>query len=170
MRRVLLAVAGWLLAAALMVVVGTLAVTLLGTGITGGQVQPLSREAVAQALARSGEQTSTTAMPPASGSPTAPSTAGPSPPASAVPVPSTGQVTRALDSPGGSVIAQCTDSTVYLISWTPRQGFETDEQIRGPAPTAYVKFDSDVLDVLLTVSCQDGVPIPSVVNETEADD
>lgn len=174
MRRGLLASVGWLLAAAVAVGVGTIAVSVVGTGITGGQTQPLSLEAVASALARSGEPTTTEAM---TTSPTPPPTSAPSQAprptqsTTAAPTSAAAPVTRTLDSPGGGVIATCTGTTVYLDSWTPRQGFVTDDVERGPGATAYVAFDSDDgdgdIDVDITIACEDGIPVHSISTEED---
>lgn len=178
MRRLIFAVAGWLLAATVAVVVGLLAVSLLGTGITGEQVRPLSSEDVARALAQVARESSSPSTQPPAGStavtnspvpsPAVPPSVVPNPPAPSPSTTSTGQVTRALHSAGGNVIAQCTGTMVYLVSWTPRQGFETDDVIRGPAPAAFVKFDSENLDVFLTINCRDGAPV--LVEAGEVDD
>jgi hypothetical protein len=154
MRRILAGVTGWLLAAALAVVVGLLAVSLLGTGITSGQTHPLSHAAVNRALAHATRQPSATP---------APSTSTPStPPASpTTPAPTSSDqkhAVRALGTRGGSIIARCTGNTAYLVSWSPRQGFETDDHVRGPAPTAFIKFDGEDLDVYTTISCRNGTP------------
>ncbi|MGH3319878.1 MAG: hypothetical protein ACRDN9_06785 [Streptosporangiaceae bacterium] len=156
MRRVLLAVAGWLVAGAVAVVVGLLAVSLLDSGITGRRVQPLSQEAVASALARA------TAVPSAPSSPARAESPTPAPSPSV-----SGQVTRALDAPGGSVIARCRGTNAYLVSWTPRQGFESDDQVRGPARTVSAKFESEDLDVFVTVNCRGGAPVSHVATERD---
>lgn len=179
MRSGLLAAAGWLLAAGVAVAVGTLAVSLVGTGITGGQAQPLSQGAVASALAQSLERTptvSTTTSPSPESSPSQPSPPAPSTTAGSAPptasTPAVAPVTRTLDSPGGGVSATCTGATVYLDSWTPRQGFETDDVARGPAATAYVAFDSvdgDGVDVDVAIGCEDGIPVLSVTTDAGDD-
>lgn len=148
MRRTLLAATGWVLAASVGVLVGLLAVSLLGAGITGEQIRTLDSQEVARALADASEHPP---VPPGQSSP------GPTSPAPAPPT-SSEQVTRALNSSGGTVIAQCTGSSVYLVSWTPQQGFESDDVIRGPAAAAFLKFESEDLDVLLIIDCRDGIP------------
>jgi hypothetical protein len=164
MRRVVFAVTGWLLAAAVAVVVGLLAVSLLGSGVTSGQVQPLSRQAVNRALARATQPSSAPPEPPRSGSSSPPA----SPARSPSPPSGTNQIVRAFGTPGGSIIARCAGSTVYLVSWSPRQGFEIDDHVRGPAPTAFIKFEAENFDVYTTVSCQQGGPVAH--SATEHDD
>lgn len=65
-------------------------------------------------------------------------------------------------------MARCRAGTVSLVSWTPRQGFEIDDPVRGPGRTAYVTFDSDDLEVHVTVACRGGVP--TALTATERDD
>lgn len=149
MRRILLVIGGWLLAAAAAAAVGLLAVSLLGSGITAERVQPLSQQQAASALAHAG--------------PTGTPRAGPT----TTPTTTVRSVTRPLHSPGGSVIARCTGSTVYLLSWTPGQGFESDDEIQGPARTAYVKFESDHLDVYLTITCRNGTPVATAATDPD---
>jgi hypothetical protein len=153
MRRVLAAITGWLLAAALAVVAGLLAVSLLGTGITSGQTHSLSHAAITQALARAPNHPSTAPTPSTSSSPPAP------PSRSSSRATGHKQDTRALGSPGGSIIARCSGKTAYLVSWSPRQGFETDDHIRGPARTTFIKFDAEDFDTYTTVSCRNGIPV-----------
>lgn len=159
MLRILAALAGWILTAAAAVAAGLLAVSILGTTITDSRVQPLSHHDVAQALAHTPHQPPTTPTPSTSRTP----------PPSTPPRTSTGteQVTRALGTPGGSIIARCTGTTAYLVSWSPRQGFDTDDQIRGPAPTTYLKFDGDDLDVYTTISCRNGTPVAHAATEPD---
>lgn len=169
----MLAVGGWLLAAAAATAVGLLALSLLGSGITAERSQPLSQRQAAAALAHAGDSSSATGRP--SPSSTAPTTTSRTPtPSPSTPSPTTrpsttsrDQVTRVLSSPGGNVIARCTGSTVYLLSWTPRQGFETDDHFQGPTDTAYLKFDSDDLDVHVTVTCHNGIPTAETATEPE---
>jgi hypothetical protein len=59
-------------------------------------------------------------------------------------------------SPGGSVLAECRSAGAYLVSWSPVQGYEATDVIRGPASTARVVFESDANSVTVTVSCPDG--------------
>ena len=63
-----------------------------------------------------------------------------------------------LTSPGGEVVASCQAAGVYLISWSPLQGYEVDGVARGPAATARVTFASNVNQVIMVVSCSGGVP------------
>lgn len=174
--RTLALVAGWALAAVAAAVVGVLSLSLLGSGITGGQVHVLSARDAASAWASAtpgpgsgapGPGTTTTA-PTGPSTDTAPSTEATPPSGSTANAttrtasPSSSgpkAVTRALASKGGTVVARCRAGQVYLVSWTPRQGFEIDDPLRGPGSTAYVKFDSDELEVHVTVGCRGGRPV-----------
>lgn len=81
------------------------------------------------------------------------STPSATPPAS--PQSSSGTV---LSSGGGTVVAGCATEGAYLLSWSPQQGFEARNVVRGPAATAQVVFKSSQRTVTMTVSCTAGVP------------
>ena len=61
-------------------------------------------------------------------------------------------------SKGGEVVADCQASGAYLLSWSPLQGYEIDDVVRGPAPAARVTFESNGGDVTMVVTCSGGVP------------
>ena len=101
---------------------------------------------------------------PASPSPTASHRPRPSGSASPTPTPSpastqTTQAPTVLTSQGGSVVAECVPGGAYLLSWSPTQGYEAGQVVRGPAPTAQVTFDSTANSLLMVVSCSTGVPV-----------
>ncbi|MEV0225365.1 hypothetical protein [Streptomyces sp. NPDC050704] len=60
---------------------------------------------------------------------------------------------------GGSATAECRpDGTVYLVSWSPADGYHFDEDVgRGPAPTARLEaepsLDDDAEDLTYEISC-----------------
>lgn len=162
MRRTLLAITGWLFAAAVAALVGTLAVSLLGSGLASGKTHPLSPHAVDEALAHAQRSASPRPSAPTS-APLAPSTPATRTSTSARPA----QATRVVTTPGGSIIARCQGHSVYLVSWTPRQGFESDDEIRGPARTAYLEFESDHLKVHVTIQCRRGAPHPQIATRED---
>ena len=99
----------------------------------------------------------------ASADPTTSPRPHPSPSASArpTPTPTPTQSTPAptvLTSQGGSVVAECLPGGAYLLSWSPTQGYEAGQVLRGPAPTAQVTFQSTANSVTMAVSCSTGVP------------
>jgi hypothetical protein len=110
MARRLIITAGWLAAAILAVLVGLLAVTLIGDGLTSPIARPLSRSEVERELA---------------GQPT------PSP-AQSVPVSPSPSVRKAEPlskrTRGGTVIARCDGGVPIVVSMTPAQGFEVHER------------------------------------------
>jgi hypothetical protein len=55
-------------------------------------------------------------------------------------------------------VATCQPAGAYLVSWSPQQGYEVGDIIRGPAATARVTFESRVNEVTMVVSCSAGVP------------
>jgi hypothetical protein len=83
------------------------------------------------------------------------------------PSPSPSTVTRLLTSVGGSVVASCTGSgagaQVYLVSWSPAQGFTVNGPVnRGPGQQAEIEFDSGGQSVDVHVACSASGPVQSV--------
>jgi hypothetical protein len=87
--------------------------------------------------------------------PSASASARPTP--TPTPTPSTPAPT-VLTSQGGSVVAECLPGGAYLLSWSPTQGYEAGQVLRGPASTAQVTFQSTANSVTMAVSCSTGVP------------
>jgi hypothetical protein len=100
----------------------------------------------------------TTARPPAV--PSSSSSSSPAPP------PSSGGAV--LTSAGGEAVATCQGADAYLISWSPRQGYQVGDVIRGPALTARVTFESHANRVTMVVTCSAGTP--SATSHTWAGD
>ena len=170
--RILAGVGAWLLGAATATAGSLLAVSLLGQGIAASPGQQLTADAVNRALAREAHDASEAAtssarprvrMPPV----TSPATTRPAAsPAAPVPAPSaTAAASPAAASPssgtvlmslGGSVLAECRPTGAYLVSWSPVQGYEATDVIRGPVTTARVVFESGANSVTVIVSCPDG--------------
>jgi hypothetical protein len=146
-RRVILAVAGWLAAALVATAVGVAAVSLLGEGISDSATRPLSADEVRRALARS----TPAPTPSPTGSAARPPAAGPA---------------RSFSTAGGTVIAGCAGDQATLSSWSPAQGFHSEDVARGPAPTASLTFESDEEEIHVAVDCASGRP----QLRTEADD
>jgi hypothetical protein len=177
-RRVVLGVLGWLAVAVSAVTIGLLTVSLIGRGITYGTSQPLSSDAVARALEQAGA--TGTSTPISGGTPTAtPSspTGGPTPrhpnnthQAAPTDQPAPGAEVASLWSDGGTVIARCQGRTAYLTSWSPHQGYETDEAERGPDRKTSVQFESASREVKVIVTCVNGRPHAEVENDDDSDD
>lgn len=158
MGRGLVAVLGWAVAVSSATAVSVAAVDLLGEGITGRSVQPLSPAEVERALDQA------TATPP--GGNTASPSESPSGSPSASPGAS-GGVTRVLAVGGGTVVASCARGQVTIRSWSPNQHFTADLKDRGPDRTASIEFESDDEEYEVDVSCDDsGAPVA----QTAADD
>jgi hypothetical protein len=77
------------------------------------------------------------------------------------PSPSPQPTTTVLASTGGTVIAGCQLAGAYLYSWSPAQGYEARNVVRGPAATAKVTFTSSRRQVVMVISCSSGVPAAS---------
>jgi hypothetical protein len=191
--RILFGAAAWLLGAATATTGSLLAVSLLGQGITGNSAQLLTQDAVNSALASEAAQGPAPGAPPASPSVPPPSlqpAATPSPvptsasprpatvattppapppsPTSTAPPPSSGGGGAVLTSAGGEVVATCQGAQSYLVSWSPRQGYQVGDVIRGPALTARVTFESRANRLTMAVSCSAGVP--SAMSHTRTGD
>ncbi|MQA98430.1 MAG: hypothetical protein GEV11_28955 [Streptosporangiales bacterium] len=160
-RRVLLAVAGWLVAAGLAVGVGLAAINVLGQGLAGPSVRPMSSLEIEQALATADRGAS-----PVPETPTGPVTTPPASP-SASPTGSTPRGQR-FSSSGGSGLAYCVGDRAELAWWTPAQGFEVEDVQKGPARHAKVKFEGDDAEVEVELSCTpDGKLTERTKSETD---
>lgn len=165
--RILIAVCAWSLGAAAATGGAYLAVSILGEGFTSAPSQQLTVAMVKRALASEAAETSapaaTTPAPVPSvklGGTATPITrrhapATPTPAASPSPRSPGGTV---LSSQGGTIVAGCESAGAYLESWSPQQGFEARNVVRGPAATAQVAFKSSQSTVTMVVSCSAGVP------------
>lgn len=136
--RSLLAVVGWLAAAGAATTIGVVAVGAIGSSIAGTTISPLSQQQVDRALALSSQ---TASRQPTVTSPTSP-----------------GGVTRAIGTPGGTIIARCLAGKATLMSWSPAQGYEGGEIHRGPAVTAAVTFETNDTGIRVRIDCSAGVP------------
>jgi hypothetical protein len=149
MARRLIITAGWLAAAVLAVLVGLLAVTLIGDGLTSPIARPMSQDEVARELA---------AQP--SSPPSA--SASPSPSSSATPRPSAEPLSKRTR--GGTVIARCDGGTPVIVSMTPAQGFEVHERDGDEGEFRSISDNHDRVKV--DVSCAgSGQPAVSVRDE-----
>jgi serine/threonine-protein kinase len=171
-RRILFGVAAWLLGAATATAGSLLAISLLGQGITADPGQLLTQDAVTRALATEAAEaspppvtapSSQLASPSASVTPAATVTPTPHTPDPAVPAAPVASEGTVLTSAGGEVVASCQPAGAYLISWSPRQGYEVNGVTRGPAVTARVTFSTVTVspsasEVTMVVSCSAGVP------------
>lgn len=145
MNRRWLTALGWLLTVTTASAVGLITVSLFSGGLTGNSTAPLSSDAVSEALASANAS---------SASPAAPTDP---------PFADTGKA-HSLGSPGGTLIARCDGADAYLDSWTPAQGWEVEDHLRGPARSTMVTFEgdndsNDDRQVTVTVTCRSGQPV-----------
>jgi hypothetical protein len=63
-------------------------------------------------------------------------------------------------------MATCESAGAYLLYWSPDQGFEADDVIRGPAAVASVTFQNLTSGIVMRVSCSGGTPIAHVGHDT----
>ncbi|WP_306215155.1 hypothetical protein [Actinoplanes sp. RD1] len=114
-RRTLLGAASWLGAAAVAVLVGLAAISIIGAGLTSTTARPLSEADVARRL---------DAVPTAS----APASAPASPSAEAS-LGTPRAATRTFSTRGGTVVARCEEEGgPEIVSMSPRPGFELHDQ------------------------------------------
>jgi hypothetical protein len=139
-----LGVAGWLVAAAVAIAVGVVAVRAIGSGIAGDTTRPLSDQQVRRALA----------------------TATPVPTSSAAGT-GGGPVT-ALSTAGGDLTVRCAGDQATLLSWTPAQGYRADDVERGPSDDdAGLKFESDRREIKVKLTCAHGVATAHTTTSTD---
>jgi hypothetical protein len=141
----------WIAAAAGALVLGMTAVGTIGSGLGGGsETQPLAAEEIEARLARqaASEPEAGAAQPapqqPAAPQPAPQQPAGTSPPA-VVPA-----------GPAGTILARCAGATPEVVSVNPAQGFERDDD--DDAGPGRVGLDGDDVDVVVALSCANGVP------------
>jgi hypothetical protein len=148
MARRLIITAGWFAAAILAVLVGLVAISVIGDGLTAPTLRPISEAEVARQLADE---------PSAAPAPSSPSPS----PAAASATPATA-APRSFTTRGGSVIARCDAGRAVIVSMAPAQGFAVHERDRGPQDDeAEGEFRStadghDRIEV--EVRCTGGVP------------
>ncbi|WP_066373030.1 hypothetical protein [Herbidospora mongoliensis] len=142
-RRFVFAVAGWLVAALAATVAGLVVIGSFGGAFRGPGDQSLSAEAVRRELA----------LPAPSIDPTTPR---PTAAASA---------SRVVSTEGGTAVVSCTAGRAQLTSWTPAQGWQTDDVDPGPDTQAKVKFESGELEIEVETHCEGDVPRTVVKND-----
>jgi hypothetical protein len=174
-RAVLVAV-GWLIAAGGTATTATVALNTLGEGILGPSTRPLSQADIQRQLGRGQPSASPSASPsstdpgtpsaPVTPEPGTPATAAPTTAAPAAPTPATNPPRRGVfATAGGTVFAQCASGLATLTSWSPAQGYWTDDIARGPASAAFVSFKTGTSEVRVTVTCVAGEPTSTVTAE-----
>ncbi len=145
MARRLIITAGWFAAAILAVLVGLVAVSVIGDGLTTPSTRAVSE---ADVLRRLADEPS--AAPPSAASPSAVTATGP---ASAAP--------RSFTTRGGGVIARCAGGRAVIVSMAPAQGWSVHDRDRGPQDEAEGEFRSgDGRDrVEVEIRCDRTVPV-----------
>jgi hypothetical protein len=162
--RFLIGVGAWLLGAGAATGGSLLAVSVLGQGLAPAPGQQLTVAAVNRALASEAAEASRSPAPPmppvsSSATPLAPRPKKTSPAPSASPrAPDPQPTTAVLTSVGGSVVAGCQPAGAYLVSWSPAQGYQETQVVRGPAAKAKVAFAGSRKLVTMVISCTDGAP------------
>jgi hypothetical protein len=153
--RYLAAAGAWVLGAAIATTGSIIAVNELAHGLLSQPAQQLMGTETRESQAA----TAPSSSPPLSVTPTPTSGPATDPPATPVvsvaPQPPPGTF---LSSPDGSVVASCQPAGAYLQYWSPDQGFQADDVVRGPAAVAKVTFEGSAGGVIMRVSCTSGTP------------
>nr|ACN38370.1 putative secreted serine protease [Micromonospora inyonensis] len=142
MRRPFLAVAGWLVTAVLLTLVGVAAIRLVGESITGTPGGVRSQEEVERALAA--PEPSAASATPGAPPPTASARSG---------------VPRVFATTGGSAVAECGPDGVRLVSWAPAQDYRVGAADRGPDDDVEVSFVGPSGEHELKLRCVGGEPV-----------
>jgi hypothetical protein len=71
-----------------------------------------------------------------------------------------------ISSPGGTVVATCSaaneNATVYLVSWSPAQGYTVHQSTRGPSHEVEITFNSSKQAVNVTIHCSSSGPVAEI--------
>jgi len=159
--RILLGVGAWLLGAILATAGSLYAVDQLGNGLLAQPSQTSVAMVNAELALENSERLGPSAAPSASGSASPAAAFGPGRnplrrPARQAGSPAPGVL---LASPDGTAVATCARGAAYLVYWSPQQGYEADQVVRGPRPVASVAFrNSAGGGVVLSVSCRGATP------------
>ncbi|GII89930.1 hypothetical protein [Sinosporangium siamense] len=154
-RRVLLIAGSWLVAAVIATVGSIAVIRLVVPDLTGSTGAARSTEDVTRALAQT--------------TPVAAATSRPSPTPTGEPSSASGKK-RAISTKGGSFIATCTNGTVTVQNLFAGQGFQLDDGPYGTGKRVEVEFESERLDIRVTVTCDaNGIPREKIQQEVDAD-
>ncbi|MFG2041782.1 hypothetical protein [Dactylosporangium sp. NPDC048998] len=153
-RRVAASVTAWGAGAAASIAVSLVALSSIDAGSAVGPAQQLAPDGLTRVDTEAGPSAPPPAPPSDAPEPPAPTKTAAAP---VVPGSSPSGVQRLLTSPGGTVVARCTGSSVYLVSWSPAQGYQVTHVERGPGRTAEVAFRG-ARRVEIEVRCVGGRP------------
>lgn len=180
--RLLVGVGAWLLGVAAATSGSMIAVNQIAHGLLGPQSQQLTGATISanpddradrpspSAAASSGRPSPSATVRPGRPSPSAAarpdrdasgtrSAANVAPSASATTSPHQTAAGTLLQSPYGSVTAECQPGGAYLLYWSPDQGYQADDVFRGPAALASVTFEGSGNEAVMQVSCKSGSPV-----------
>ena len=147
MAQRLIIAAGWMAAAVLAVLVGLVAISVIGDGLVAPAAEPLSEAQVAEQLASA-------PPPPAVPGPPPPAVSGPAPSAAAT------SASRTFLTRGGTVVARCDDGRPVIVTMSPAQGFQLHERHGAEGEFRGVRDDHDRVKV--DARCAGGRPELSV--------
>jgi hypothetical protein len=144
LRTLLITGVAWTIGAVSSVGIGLVALTMIGTGISGA---PLSHNAPIPVV---GVDPSEAPAPTATPSPTTSAAAG---------------TNGTISTGGGTIIVQCRQSVAYLVAWSPAPGYRPDDVQRGPAALVGVTFEG-ASEFHVSARCVGGSPQPTIRDDT----
>lgn len=159
MAQRLIIAAGWLAAAVLAVMVGLVAVSVIGDGLTSSVGRALPESEVARELAAEPPAPVPSVTPSVTPSASAPASR-PADPVTATP--------RSWRTPGGTVVTRCAGGDPRIVSMAPVQGFTVHEQGDDEGEFRGVADDHDRVKV--DVRCEGGTSQLTYEHETRDDD
>lgn len=155
--RVLIGASAWLLGALTATGGSMLAVSQLAHGLLGPGAEQLTPAVVRADLAgyqHSGAGSAVAGRSAAQGGPSPLTSQGAGPAQS----PRGSAPGTLLVSQAGSVVASCQSGLAYLQYWSPDQGFQADDVIRGPVAQASLTFEGYGPAIRMRVTCRGGEP------------
>ncbi|MEU8075260.1 hypothetical protein AB0B31_07395 [Catellatospora citrea] len=141
LRRLLPSLLAWCAGAAVALVVGQYALSLVGDDAGDAATAPI-------ALPR---------IPVAAGSAAPTPAPASSPGRGLTPQSQRTYVSQTLSSHGGTVVVGCSGDLAYLLSWSPAQGFHAEHARRGPAERVSVRFEAAGREYAAAARCVGGI-------------
>ena len=163
--RLLIGASAWLLGAVAATCGSMFAVSHLAHGLLGAGTQQLTSTDVSRDLASYAHSSAAPGRPVAA----MPGTAGSARrryAISARPQPASAPAGTLLVSRAGSAMATCQSGLAYLQYWSPYQGYQADDVLRGPAVRASLVFEGD-MGVRMLVSCDGGLPVAQLSGSSD---
>ncbi|MEV0613776.1 hypothetical protein AB0I81_10680 [Nonomuraea sp. NPDC050404] len=165
LRRLLLAVAAWLITVLAAMGAGVAVIGFLGESLTGPSRNIMSAEQVLRALTEATprlrplpSESASRSRTPSSPSPSKPPVSRKTSRRSAPPA-GPRMITKRVTTSGGTVIARCERSRVTLRSLSPAQGYQIGAVEPGPGAGAVARFVTAETEVRIDIRCSASGPV-----------